>query len=282
MPIKVSCKCGKKLSAPDSAAGKAVKCPGCGKRVRVPGGSTAKAKAKPAASRPRPTPAVDASDHLGSLFDEAGFSTQVESVCPSCRVEMAANAVLCTKCGYNKETGIQLESHSVAGVDIDHGTLALEKAANDLVKDQEMQKQLLKGGGMPWWMLVMVLVIGGGGLTLAVLAVNSANQETETEGPGLLASVLMLTGATFLFASVICFLIVAIHAFKQSIVKGLLTVFVPFYVFYHVFQHRSDVAKVFAMALVLGIAGAGAAYVGINMSDDVADPDDGSGLQMVL
>ena len=195
---------------------------------------------------------------------------------------MEANAVLCTKCGYNKETGMQLESHKTAGVDIGHGTLALEKAADDLVKDQEMQKQLLAGGGMPWWMLVMVLVIGGGGLTLAVLAVNSANQETETEGPGLLSSILMLTGATLSFASVVCVLIVAIHAFKQSIVKGLLTVLIPFYIFYHVFQHRSDVAKVFAMALVLGIAGAGAAYVGIDMSDDVADPDQGSGLQSVL
>lgn len=38
MPIEFSCgTCGKKLRAPDTAAGKRVKCPGCGGPVPVPG-----------------------------------------------------------------------------------------------------------------------------------------------------------------------------------------------------------------------------------------------------
>ena len=126
MPIKLRCQCGKTLNAPDSAAGKAVKCPGCAKALRVPAAGSAgpaakSAAAKPSAAKPqvprstlRPTPS--GADDIGSLFDEEGFSAKVESVCPSCRAEMALNAVLCTKCGYHKETGMQFERHKTAGV----------------------------------------------------------------------------------------------------------------------------------------------------------------------
>jgi len=231
MPIKLRCKCGKILSVPDAASGKGVKCPGCGTAIRVPtksaSGSAASQKlSQKSTSPPKPVKSVPMPvDDLGSLFDEEGFSDSVEAVCPSCRAEMAAQAVLCTKCGYHKERGEQLESHKTAGIDIDHGTLALEKAAGDMVKEKAMQQAMLKGGGMPWWALAMVIVIGGGGLGIAVIGVNAANQETEAEGPGLVVSLLLLTSASFLFASIVCVLIVAFHAFRQSIVKGLLTVF---------------------------------------------------------
>src|SRR5438067_12590152 len=43
-PIVVSCSCGKKLQVRAELAGKAVKCPGCGKSIKVPG---------PAANGPR-------------------------------------------------------------------------------------------------------------------------------------------------------------------------------------------------------------------------------------
>jgi hypothetical protein len=35
MPIKVSCKCGRSLTAPDDAIGKHGKCPGCGGRLLI-------------------------------------------------------------------------------------------------------------------------------------------------------------------------------------------------------------------------------------------------------
>jgi hypothetical protein len=267
MPIKIRCQCGKTLNAPDSAAGKAVKCPGCGKALRVPaggpGGSVARSKptaAKSAGPKPQAKPAALGTDDIGSLFDEEGFSAKVEAVCPNCRIEMPANAVLCTKCGFHKETGTVLESHKTVGVDIDKSTLALEKAADDLVKDHALQQELLKGGGMPWWALVMVLVIGGGGLGVAVLGVNAANQETEAEGPGVLASVLMLAGATFQFAAAVCLLIVVIRAFR--------------YYFLHVVTNFKEVGKVFVIGLLLGIAGAGCYYWGSNMPDVVAGEED--------
>ena len=36
MPIPVTCSCGKKLNAPDTLAGKRVKCPGCQALVLIP------------------------------------------------------------------------------------------------------------------------------------------------------------------------------------------------------------------------------------------------------
>lgn len=45
MPISVTCTCGKKLTAPDDAAGKKAKCPDCGTRVLIP------ANAPPTSSR---------------------------------------------------------------------------------------------------------------------------------------------------------------------------------------------------------------------------------------
>jgi len=47
MPIAVACKCGKKFQAPDSLAGKRVKCPGCQQLLVVPGGQAAPAVADP-------------------------------------------------------------------------------------------------------------------------------------------------------------------------------------------------------------------------------------------
>ena len=50
-----------------------------------------------------------------------------------------------------------------------------------------------------------------------------------------MASILLLIGGTLSFASVVCMLTVVFHAFKQSIVKGLLTLLIPFYIIFHVF-----------------------------------------------
>ena len=77
-------------------------------------------------------------------------------ICPACRAEMAGNAVLCTKCGYHKEAGATLEAHKTAGVDIDHGTLALDKAAVDMERAADLQKKYAQaepgclGGDWRW------------------------------------------------------------------------------------------------------------------------------------
>ena len=62
MAISFEClQCGKKLKAPDEAAGKSSKCPGCGAKVTCPGAAPAvkpavKAPAKPPAAAAPPGP----------------------------------------------------------------------------------------------------------------------------------------------------------------------------------------------------------------------------------
>ncbi|EMI19176.1 hypothetical protein, membrane, partial [Rhodopirellula maiorica SM1] len=162
MPIKMTCQCGKVLNIPDAAAGKAVKCPGCQTVLKVPAGkATAQAKqaaaqAKQPAAQPKqaaaqPTPArrpapaapVAMGNRLDDLFDEEGFSQQVAAICPACRAEMKADAILCTKCGYNKQTGSQHAGHQTPGLDVSHGTLALEKAAAEMARAKDTQDRLM-------------------------------------------------------------------------------------------------------------------------------------------
>lgn len=262
MPIRIKCKCGKTLNIPDGMDGKAVKCPGCNQVLRVPGGAGAAPAAKPALAPAQPTPAQPAAAEspfgdggMSDLFDEEGFSSTVEALCPVCRAEMTASAVLCTKCGYHKETGTQFEAHKTAGVDIDHGTLALDKAAEDMEKAKAMQKTLIAGGGMPWWALALVLFVLGSGLTIAVLAVNASRRVDETINFDPMQTFLALAAAAFSMVSAGAFLMIVVHAFKQTAVQGLLTLFIPFYVLYYVAKNWSETWRFLAAYIILGTIG---------------------------
>jgi ribosomal protein L40E len=250
MPIRLQCSCGKQLSVRDEFAGKAVKCPACSKAIRVPasgGGTKAAAPqgAKPQAAKPRaaaarpaaPRPASPAasSDSLDDLFAEEGFDRQIAAVCPACKAEMAAGAVLCTKCGYNKETGSNLEGHKVAGVDIDMGTLALMKAEKDMVRDVALQEKMHKGAGMPPWMLALILFIVGSAVVIAVLAVN-ASRRTEQLQFKPLQMFCNLGGSAFAMVAIGCVLTLIARAFKVSRNEGLLSLtilYVPVFVIRH-------------------------------------------------
>ena len=259
MPIQIRCQCGKALKIPDNAAGKAVKCPGCGKTLKVPAGSGGPA-ARPAGTPPQmaPGPAPSAPGRMDDLFDEEGFSSTVEAICPVCRSEMKASAVLCTKCGYHKESGTQFQAHKTAGVDIDHGTLALQKAARDMVADKAMQDKLLAGGGMPWWALALVLFMLTSALTIAVLVVNSSRRVDAAAPANPVALFLVMTGTAFCLVSTGAFIMIVAHAFKQSAAKGLLTMFVfPFYAFYHCAKNWKETWKYLAASIVLGGIGGG-------------------------
>lgn len=234
-------------------AGKRVKCPGCGQAINVPGGEgrAAPAPARPAASPPSPA----ASSRMDDLFDEEGFSAQVEAVCPACRTEMPGSAVLCTKCGYNKQTGEILESHKTAGVDIDHGTLALQRAANDMEKEKEMQATLLKGGGMPWWALALVLFGLGSALTIAVLVVNASRRVDESVTFNPMGLFLVLMACAFTMLALGSYWMIVVHGFKKEGKPGLLTL-IPPYVFYHVYKYPRETWRFLAALLVTGgIAG---------------------------
>jgi len=96
MPVAMQCPtCGKKLRAPDGAAGKKVKCP-CGAKLIVP---------EPVA--------VEAGDEglvsLDRLADGAPMAGA--ATCPECRAVLPDGAVLCTQCGFLLSGGKQLSTN---------------------------------------------------------------------------------------------------------------------------------------------------------------------------
>ena len=197
MPIALKCQCGKQLNVRDEFAGKAVKCPACNQPLRVPAAGQA-APARPAAKpRPAAAPATSGGGDLDDLFAEEGMDQVVAQACPACGVPMTANAILCTKCGYNTQTGERLEGHKVAGVDIDMGTMALEKAASDIERDKALQEKMLGKAGMPPWMLALVLSILAGAVGIATLAVNASRRE-ESIGFSPMATFLSFRGCVVL------------------------------------------------------------------------------------
>lgn len=261
MPIRVQCACGKTLAAPDAAAGRAVKCPGCGKSVQVPAASTS---VKPAAKPPA------AADGLDDLFDEEGFGKKVSKVCPACRQDMKPGSVLCTKCGYHTEQGVRLAGHLTPGVDISSGTIALQKAAADMAKEKKLQKDLDEGAGMPTWALGLILTILSGLATIGVVAIN-LSQAAEESGT---SNNFNAAQTFFLFGGVCCAVVgVSAHlrlvwrAFKEETTLGLMVAFVPLYIAYFAWTYRRQDKnfKMFTTEIVL-LSLAGLFFYGANAS----------------
>lgn len=131
MPISAQCdSCSAKLKVRDELAGKRVKCPKCQKPFRIPGQAKApqptparKPAAAAAAARTKPSAADDYSlappevpaprshNPLLDLLDEAGVESAARgAVCINCGADLKPQAIICVECGYNNETGKQLET----------------------------------------------------------------------------------------------------------------------------------------------------------------------------
>lgn len=116
--VRFSCQCGKKLKAHPGARGKIVKCPKCGKSVRVPQVSTRtkqgglilsaagvesapsvdESKSRRAAGRPKAAPSKPGAAVEPQLPLSGGR-------CPKCGVPTTIGAVMCVNCGINFVTG---------------------------------------------------------------------------------------------------------------------------------------------------------------------------------
>ncbi len=108
MPVKVRCPgCRKVLTAPDAARGKALKCPECETKVRVPeeggvdAGSSGKGTAKP---KPKAKTIEDDEDLLSKLDVSKAVDTGA-SMCPKCGAEIPEGDEECPKCGVDPTTG---------------------------------------------------------------------------------------------------------------------------------------------------------------------------------
>ncbi|MEM6779060.1 MAG: zinc ribbon domain-containing protein [Planctomycetota bacterium] len=256
MPIQIKCGCGQTLQVRDELAGKAVKCPKCGKPVRVPAKkSPSKTAAATRATRTQAAPPTGGSDSLDDLFAEEGFDRHVAAVCPVCRAEMDSGAVFCTKCGYNKETGEQLAGHQVAGVDVDMGTVQLQRAEKMMARDQKLQETMTSKAGLPAWMVALILFILGSATMIAVIAVNASNREQGLNfNP--LQMFMNLGGAAFALVGGGAVLSLIAKAFKKSRNEGLLSLTIV-YLFYFVAKNFRLAGKTMITAILCGAISGG-------------------------
>ena len=256
MPILVKCTCGKAVNVRDDLAGKAVKCPGCGNPIKVVAAApTGQASAKATQAAPQQRAAAPKAE-LDDLFSQEGFDRHVAQVCPVCRVEMQAGAVMCTKCGYNKQTGERFEAHKTAGVDISHGEVALQKAGRDLDHETELQAKMASAG-MPWWVMALILFFIVSAVSIAVIAINVARRVDGEGSFNAMATFLVLGFGAVQTVALGLYLVIIVKAFKQSVKEGLLTMFVPLYVLYFVYKNFADTWRPFAAYFVLSCIGGG-------------------------
>jgi predicted RNA-binding Zn-ribbon protein involved in translation (DUF1610 family) len=104
MPISFQCpQCGKKLKAPDQAAGKSSKCPGCGGTVTCPEpvyDAEAFDESRPPAGLD-PYADLDADKPYGVVDPQPGAASSPESrrPCPMCGEMILTTAAKCRYCG---------------------------------------------------------------------------------------------------------------------------------------------------------------------------------------
>ncbi|MEM9646347.1 MAG: hypothetical protein AAF989_15255 [Planctomycetota bacterium] len=265
MPVRLKCSCGKTLSVRDEMAGKTIKCPGCSKPIRVPGG------------KPKAAPAKPTSD-LDDLFAEEGFDRQVAAACPACGKEMKAQEVLCTSCGFNKNSGERLVGHQVDGVDVDMGTIQLRQAELSMQRDVAIQKKMHAKAGMPWYMLFLVLFIIGSGSTLAVLTINAANREEELSFEPM-KLFLALVASIFIILGAMAYISVIVHAFKSAVSTGFMVMLIPLYILFYVFKSWRVNLKPLCLAMIaFGIGG----YFANSSATYVPPEDNGTNPNIVL
>lgn len=282
MPIQLKCTCGKSASVRDEMAGRAVKCPACQSVIRVPAGGAAqpttggagqpttggaatakrsptnptRPTAKPAATTARPAaPAVDdfGAGAMDDLFNEAGFGVRAGKACPNCFEAIAADAVFCTKCGFNLETGSTARAHVSDFEDAQSGDALLRKAAKDLEFAKKMQDKMNAGAGMPWWMLALILFMLASVTGVGVIAVNLAKREDATTEFNALQTLMLLGGIGILVVGCGAFAAVLYRACMESVKEGLMSLFIPLYILYYGFS-RFEVA---GKATILGIVASG-------------------------
>lgn len=259
MPIKLKCNCGQLLNVPDTAAGKAVKCPKCQSAVRVPSATAATvptsaaspaaktAQAKPAQAKPAqaPKPTAPAAQVaaprpvMDDLFDEIGLTKKTGPVCPKCGGSIQRTAALCTHCGFNLQTGEQAIGFEARIEREEFKNPFLQEAAANMHADVLSEERHAKSG-TPWWMLVSFLLgacfIGVAGIVIVDGTMNEPADAGTFLGKLQREKFGVVAGVTFAaVGSMISFfahLSIVIFAFNKQVSTGFMALFIPFYDIY--------------------------------------------------
>lgn len=148
MSVKVRCTgCDKVLTAPDTARGKAIKCPACETKVRVPAGEE-----KP--KKKRAEEPVDSEDALATL-DLRNVEDHEARICGKCGYDMQhmdEEETECPKCGYDSSMGglgEKAQKKRLKGPDPDKFYSGLWKAN---------WKFVIKNQGLAWRTMAYVVV----------------------------------------------------------------------------------------------------------------------------
>lgn len=183
MPIKVACACGAAFAAKDELAGRTVACPKCKQALTIP---------KPQAA----APAAPAAPHSNAgLFDDLGLKARDTSGprCASCGADMAPNAVICIKCGFNTKLGRRMETIKMSGAagmaepgaggHGGHGAgvteLLMARAAKN-AEDDAIAEATKTTAGAPLW----VWVVGLFCCILFGVVMSLVEQSTALQGTG--------------------------------------------------------------------------------------------------
>ncbi len=249
------------MTVPDSAAGKVGKCRKCQQPIKVPGGgakptasSSAATAARPASPKLAQKPAAAAAPPMGSsgldkLFADAGIGKSKGPACPSCGASIAPNTAVCIECGFHLERGERIAGFvqtKVAGSGYEDKRL--EEAALNIKRDHDTEERI-KFIGAPWWvtlamLLGLVVLIGAG-------VIRADAKTTEVFAPkGTFAYAIQKMGIFALLSFIgttisglvyfLSYLAVTIAAFKESIAKGFMSLFIPFFSLYYAFVNRKE------------------------------------------
>lgn len=264
MAIRLKCSCGKVLSFKNEYAGKTLKCPGCQKGVRVPAASAKVASPAAVASAPSSAPMQQSDGGLDDLFTEEGFAQHAGPVCPSCGKPLRGpDAVLCTNCGVNLQTGQRLMNAQQAAQPVGSlGHHQLDEAVRNMKADAELQKRT-GNAGMPWWFLAIMLVFLGTFCFALVTIVNAFGADEETTGLAktfkdwaanptivwaLVISGLVIQGLARLFITVV--------SFMEDTVQGLVVMFLYYKFLGQLFEYPA-VALVYTLGFFTSLTGFG-------------------------
>lgn len=232
MPIPVTCQCGASFSAKDELAGRTVRCPKCQNPLSIPA----------------PQPAGG----IGDLLDVEGVGSTTGRSCPECSASVPPHAIICVQCGYNFNLGRRMVTRKgpMSGLDDDeedyghfesHGNAMLDKAERDIARDKAEQARLSKG--VPWWAYLLGLLF----VCAFLFGMTRLPQDKVFLFSGVVVA--LLGGILGFYAGIR----ILILAFQESVLWGLLCLFVPFAVFVFIFKNWDRTAGLFGMQIVGGI-----------------------------